>query len=65
MADYNTFGVLESYDILDGINYARDIVGENGKGSLQRRNCRISREILTSKLKWILRIPISKNLRGF
>ncbi len=31
MADYNTFGVLESYDILDAINYARSIVGENGK----------------------------------
>lgn len=31
MAPYNTFGVLESYDILDGINYAKDIVGKNGK----------------------------------
>lgn len=30
LADYNTFGVLESFDILDAINYARNILGEKG-----------------------------------
>lgn len=30
LADYNTFGVLESFDILDAISYARNLLGEKG-----------------------------------
>ena len=31
MADSNTFGIFESYDILDAVNYARIIVGKDNK----------------------------------
>ena len=31
LAPYNTFGVLESYDILDAINYAKNEMSEEGK----------------------------------
>lgn len=31
MADYNSFGILESYDALDAVNYARKLVGEDNK----------------------------------